>query len=360
MSLPTPEGDTTVLVVDDHELIRQGLVGAFGREPGMTVVGEAATVTEALKVYQEQGPQVVVTDLQLPDGTGLDIIRAIRRDNQQAGLVVVTMHSGDDQIFAAMEAGASAFVGKDAPSAEVVKAAKHAVVSPRSFLCAGLVGAMMRRASAESTRLSDREHQVLVLLADGLGAGQIAQQLYLSESTAKSHIARIYQKLGASNRAQALVTAMRIGLLSSLPSRDLARLGALERLGGLRTVRPASFGVFLRRQVRPGNHSPKGLLDIERSPDEVEAPIREDFSPEAPGLLGTHIPFHTGDKEMLDYLRIMLNARLAKMDERGASAVEYGLLVAGIAAVIVAIVFVLGGNLQGAFSNTNASIAGSN
>jgi len=222
MTIHTPEGDTTVLVVDDHELIRQGLVGAFGREPGMTVVGEAATVTEALKVYQGQEPQVVVTDLQLPDGTGLDIIRAIRRDNQKAGLVVVTMHSGDDQIFAAMEAGASAFVGKDAPSAEVVKAAKHAVLSPRSFLCAGLVGAMMRRSSAESTRLSDREHQVLVLLADGLGAGQIAQKLYLSESTAKSHIARIYQKLGASNRAQALVTAMRIGLLSSLPTRVLA------------------------------------------------------------------------------------------------------------------------------------------
>ena len=150
-----------------------------------------------------------------------DSIRAIRRDSQQIGLVVVTMHSGDEQIFAAMEAGASAFVGKDAPSAEVVKAARHAVISPRSFLCAGLVGAMMRRASAESTRLSDREHQVLVLLADGLGAGAIAQKLYLSESTAKSHIARIYQKLGANNRAQALVTAMRIGLLSSLPSRDL-------------------------------------------------------------------------------------------------------------------------------------------
>ncbi len=171
MSAQIPDGDISVLVVDDHELIRQGLVGAFGREPGMTVVDEAATVTEALKAYETHGPAVVVTDLQLPDGTGLDIIRAIRRNNQQAGLVVVTMHSGDDQIFAAMEAGASAFVGKDAPSAEVVKAAKHAVVSPRSFLCAGLVGAMMRRASAESTRLSDREHEVLLLLADGLGAG---------------------------------------------------------------------------------------------------------------------------------------------------------------------------------------------
>jgi DNA-binding NarL/FixJ family response regulator len=216
MSLHTPDGDTTVLVVDDHELIRQGLVGAFGREPGMTVVGEAATVTEALKVYEAQVPQVVVTDLQLPDGTGLDIIRAIRRDNQRAGLVVVTMHSGDDQIFAAMEAGASAFVGKDAPSTEVVRAARHAAVSPRSFLCTGLAGAMMRRMSAESTRLSTREHDVLLLLADGANAAAIGQQLYMSESTVKSHIARIYQKLGAQNRAQALVTAMRIGLLSTV------------------------------------------------------------------------------------------------------------------------------------------------
>src|SRR5262245_32312064 len=110
MNATTTDGDVRVLVVDDHELIRQGLVGAFGREDGMTVVGEAANVTQALKAYDETSPHVVVTDLQLPDGTGLDIVRAIRKESQQAGLVVVTMHSGDDQIFAAMEAGASAFV----------------------------------------------------------------------------------------------------------------------------------------------------------------------------------------------------------------------------------------------------------
>ena len=126
------------------------------------------------------------------------------------------MHSGDDQIFAAMEAGASGFVGKDAPAGEVVKAARHAAVSPRSFICAGLVGAMMRRGASESSRLTEREHDVLLLLADGLGAAAIGEKLYLSESTAKSHIARIYQKLGAANRAQALVTAMRTGLLSSV------------------------------------------------------------------------------------------------------------------------------------------------
>jgi DNA-binding NarL/FixJ family response regulator len=213
-------GTLRVLIVDDHELVREGLTGAFAREEGTDVVGAVATVAEAIAMYDAEKPDVVVTDLQLQDGTGLDIIRQIRQQDDRAGLVVVTMHSGDDQIFAAMEAGASAFVGKDAPSTEVVRAAKHAAVSPRSFLCAGLAGAMVRRMSAESTRLSTREHEVLLLLADGSNAAAIGQQLYMSESTVKSHIARIYQKLGANNRAQALVTAMRIGLLSSVQRRE--------------------------------------------------------------------------------------------------------------------------------------------
>jgi DNA-binding NarL/FixJ family response regulator len=210
-----------VLIVDDHELVREGLVGAFTREAATEVVGSVGTVAEALAAYGEARPDVIVTDLQLQDGTGIDIIRKIRQTDEKIGLVVVTMHSGDDQIFAAMEAGASALVGKDAPSAEVVRAARHAAVSPRSFLCAGLAGAMMRRRSAESTRLSQREHEVLLLLADGANAAAIGQELYMSESTVKSHIARIYQKLGAQNRAQALVTAMRVGLLSSVQRKDI-------------------------------------------------------------------------------------------------------------------------------------------
>jgi len=209
-----------VLIVDDHELVREGLVGAFARDEGTEVTGSVGTVDEAMTAYADDRPDVIVTDLQLQDGTGLDIIRQVRQKDEKIGLVVVTMHSGDDQIFAAMEAGASAFVGKDAPSAEVVRAARHAAVSPRSFLCTGLAGAMMRRMSAESTRLSTREHDVLLLLADGENAAAIGQQLYMSESTVKSHIARIYQKLGASNRAQALVTAMRIGLLSSVQRKE--------------------------------------------------------------------------------------------------------------------------------------------
>lgn len=209
--------NTTVLLVDDHELIRHGLARAFERETGFEVVGQAASVAQALGAYDTLMPDVVVTDLQLPDGTGLDIVRNARRGSDAVGLVVLTMHAGDDQIFAAMEAGASAFVGKDSKAGEVIGAARHASVSPRTFLCSGLSAAMMRRASAPAPpRMSTREQEVLELLAEGLGTGEISTRLYMSESTAKTHITHIYQKLGAANRAQALVTAMRTGLLDKV------------------------------------------------------------------------------------------------------------------------------------------------
>lgn len=210
------DGPLRIVLVDDHELIRTGLARSFERDPSTVVVGQAGSVVQAMAVIEEQAPAVVVTDLQLPDGSGLDIIRAIRQRDAGMGLIVLTMHAGDDQIFAAMEAGASAFVGKDSPSREVVGAARHAGVAPRNFLCSGLADAMMRRVNDDRPRLSKLEAEVLDLLAEGLGTGAIAKKLYMSESTVKSHIAKIYQKLGATNRAQALVTAMRIGLLSSV------------------------------------------------------------------------------------------------------------------------------------------------
>ena len=205
---------TTVLLVDDHELIRQGLARAFERDADMTVVGQAGSVDEGIAFWDDLQPDVVVTDLQMPGGSGLDVVRAIRAKSDATGVVVLTMHAGDDQIFAAMQAGASAFVGKDTRATEVVSAAKHAAVAPRTFLCAGLSQAVMRRATSPAPpKLSAREAEVLALLADGLGTGEIAGSLFMSESTAKTHITHIYQKLGAANRAQALVTAMRLGLL---------------------------------------------------------------------------------------------------------------------------------------------------
>ena len=205
---------TRVLLIDDHELIRQGLARAFERDEEMTVVGQAGSVADGVAAFHELAPDVIVTDLELPDGHGLDVVRKVRESNDTVGLVVLTMHAGDDQIFAAMEAGASAFVGKDSKATEVVSAARHSAVAPRTFLCTGLSAAMMRRATAPvPPKLSAREEEVLALLADGLGTGEIAGTLFMSESTAKTHITHIYQKLGAANRAQALVAAMRLGLL---------------------------------------------------------------------------------------------------------------------------------------------------
>jgi DNA-binding NarL/FixJ family response regulator len=206
---------TTVLLIDDHELIRQGLAGAFAQADGFDIAGQAGSVEDGIALAREIEPDVVVTDVRLPDGSGLDVVRALRKDSRDIGLVVLTMYAGDEQLFAAMDAGASAFVGKDAPTSTVISAARQASVSPLTFACTGLGEAMIRRLSSGAPRLSDRERQVLELLAEGLGVTAIAGHLFLSESTAKSHIGRIYEKLGAANRAQALVTAMRLGLIDS-------------------------------------------------------------------------------------------------------------------------------------------------
>ena len=206
---------TTVLLIDDHELIRQGLAGAFAQADGFEVAGQAGSVAEGIEAAHRLAPDVVITDVRLPDGSGLDVVRALRKESKQIGLVVLTMYAGDEQLFAAMDAGASGFVGKDAPTSTVLSAARQATVSPLTFTCTGLAEAMVRRMSSGAPRLSDRERQVLDLLAEGLGVTAIAGRLYLSESTAKSHIGRIYEKLGAANRAQALVAAMKLGLIAS-------------------------------------------------------------------------------------------------------------------------------------------------
>lgn len=206
---------TTVLLIDDHELIRQGLRRAFERADGFDVVAEASSVDSALTLAREHEPDVVVTDVRLPDGSGLDVARALREVSESVGIVVLTMYAGDEQLFAALEAGASAFVPKDAPSGDVVSAARHAALAPRAFTAPDLADAMRRRINPSTPRLSTREREILTLLADGLAVSQLARQLFISESTAKTHISRIYDKLGAANRAQVIMRALQEGLISA-------------------------------------------------------------------------------------------------------------------------------------------------
>lgn len=203
----------TVLIVDDHDLIRQGLRRAFERDGDFEIVGEAATAAEAQRLLSLVSPQVVILDVKLPDGSGVDVARAARAASPDLGIVMLTMYAGDEQLFAALEAGASAFVPKNAPSDDVVAAARHAAASPRAFTASDLADAMKRRMSPTGPQLSPREREVLNLLAEGLGVAQISKQLYISESTTKTHISKLYDKLGAGNRAQALMTALRLGLL---------------------------------------------------------------------------------------------------------------------------------------------------
>ena len=204
-----------VLLVDDHTLIREGLRRAFERNEDFAVVGEAGSIAAALELVDGAQPDVVICDVRLPDGSGLDVTRQLRKRFPEMGLVVLTMYAGDEQLFAALDAGASAFVPKDAPADDVIAAARHAASAPRSFIAPDLAEAMKRRMSPSGPQISPREREVLGLLAEGLSVAQISKRLFISESTTKTHISKLYEKLGAGNRAQALMAALRLGLVAA-------------------------------------------------------------------------------------------------------------------------------------------------
>lgn len=204
----------SVLIVDDHDLIREGLRRAFEREDDFEVIGEAGTIDEAFRQVGVITPDVVIMDVRLPDGSGLEATKKLRSSNQRLGIVILTMYAGDDQLFEALDAGASAFVPKNAQSADVVAAARHAATTPNSFSAPDLAEALRRRMAPQGPQLSPRETEVLGRLAEGLSVAQISRTLYISESTTKTHISKLYDKLGVANRAQALMTALRLGLIA--------------------------------------------------------------------------------------------------------------------------------------------------
>ncbi|CAB4637497.1 unannotated protein [freshwater metagenome] len=197
-----------VLIVDDHAIVREGLIGAF-THANLEVVGSAVTVAEARAQIAHTNPDVVVVDLNLPDGSGFEIIQWIRSISKETGIVILTLNSGPEFVVAAMKSGANSFVVKTAPVSEIVSAIEHCISSPRSFSAQGL------EALARSTDplLTAREFDVLVKISLGLSNQEIAQQLFLSQSTIKSHITAIFRKLNVDNRISAINYARDHGLL---------------------------------------------------------------------------------------------------------------------------------------------------
>jgi len=205
----------SVLLVDDHALIREGLRRAFEQTDDLEVVGEAASAAEALALVRSLSPQVAVVDVNLGESNGIELVAALRADHPTMGLVVCTMYEGDEHLLGALEAGASGFVLKSAPASEVIAAARQAAVAPTSFTAHDLAGAMRRKMLEPQVRLTPREHEILQHLADGVSVAVLAKRLYISPSTAKTHMSKLYDKLGAQNRTQAIMEAVRLGLVKA-------------------------------------------------------------------------------------------------------------------------------------------------
>ena len=179
------------------------------------MVAEAADVDEALALHRATRPDVAVVDVNLGESSGIDLVAQLRTERPEMGLVVLTMYDGDDHLFAALQAGASAFVLKSAPSEEVVAAARASALAPSAFTAVDLAGAMRRRLQTPEVQLTPREHEILQLLGEGMSVAQVSSRLYISQSTAKTHMSKLYDKLGAANRTQAVMAAVRLGLLKA-------------------------------------------------------------------------------------------------------------------------------------------------
>lgn len=207
-----------VLIVDDHPLIREGLLKVFSLYPDIAVVGEAASGREALALARELKPDVVLMDLSLPDMSGLEVLEALRDDGAVRPLVL-TVHDDDEHVFAAVRAGVAGYLLKDVGPDELVQAVRavaagEAVMHPR---VARKVMREFNRLSSESrvpgVPLTARELEILRLVARGYSNREIAEQLYISQKTVKNHLTNILRKLGLQDRTQAAVWAVKSRLI---------------------------------------------------------------------------------------------------------------------------------------------------
>jgi DNA-binding NarL/FixJ family response regulator len=201
-----------VVLVDDHTMLRQSLRRAIEAE-GLDVVGEAGDGEEAVRVVLATKPDVVLMDVSMPRTDGIDATRQLVAADRTIRVVMLTMHADRDVIDRALKAGAVGYLTKDASIAEVVEAVTLAANGDRA-MSPRLASLMLNEARrAQEPLLSAREEEVLQLVADGLGTTEIAQKLFISQKTVKNHLASIYEKLDARDRTQAVLMAVRMGIV---------------------------------------------------------------------------------------------------------------------------------------------------
>jgi DNA-binding NarL/FixJ family response regulator len=208
MSESQPSQPTRVMIVDDHEVVREGLRTLLGKQKTLSIVGEAATMKDAVETAARARPDVVIMDIRLPDGSGIEACRSIREARPQTGVIMLTSYADDEALFASIIAGASGYILKDAKSQTVLDAVS-AVAQGRSLLDPTVTGKVLERVrkgpeeDPKLASLTEQERKVLGHVAEGKTNREIGEIMFLSEKTVKNYVSRILDKLGLARRAEA-------------------------------------------------------------------------------------------------------------------------------------------------------------
>jgi DNA-binding NarL/FixJ family response regulator len=209
---PTTQTTKTIqiLVADDHPIVRQGLVAILNQQPDMRVVAEASNGQQAIEQFRLHQPDVALLDLQMPEVGGVEAITTIRSEFPDAAIILFSIYEADEDIYQGLRAGAKAYLLKDTPCQEILRVIR-AVDQGQRYVPTEIGTKLAAR--MERLNLSDREYEVISLMAKGKNNKAIAAQLNITENTVKFHVTNILIKLGASDRTHAVVNALQQGII---------------------------------------------------------------------------------------------------------------------------------------------------